>query len=222
MSNRTVVFGVVFLGLLLVFILAVKFSSSYYLKHPSSSDVSVTSPTVETARIQTKASVVQLNEPGGFTMVGIMAAYEPKSRSFWWRPMAMIAEPSQLESLYERCKFAKDGGGVVSFCVMGNNVTILTTKDSSDSLEQGLQKAETALRENPSLMNGYSGPRDMAFDLRQKTGIDMNTPEGVRPTVVQSVTNSGSGFLVAVSCGCGDGELTLNRNYDFVNFKKKS
>ncbi len=221
MSARAVAASGAVLVLLLILGLAVKFSS-VYVKDSSNSDDSTSSPKTEASQIQTKASVVKMEEPGGFTMVGIMAAYEPKLRSFWWRPTPMIAEAGMLESLYQRCKFVMDGVRVVSFCVLGNHVTVLTTQEYSNSLEQGLQKAEAALHANPGLMNGFAGPHDMSFDLQHKSGIDMSTPVGAPPTVVQSVTMTGGGFLLSVSCSCGDGELTLNRNYDFVDFKKKS
>ncbi len=48
--------------------------------------------------IQTKAIVFDLADPDGTTSVGIMAAFDPLSHSFWWRPVPMIAAPEMLES----------------------------------------------------------------------------------------------------------------------------
>lgn len=173
------------------------------------------------AQIQTKAVVLKHAEPDGFTMIGIMGAYGPQSRSFWWAATPMIAEPGMLESLYERCKFAMNGGRVVSFCVLGNAVTTSTAQEYAGSLEQGLTKAQQTLQDNQNLMAVSAGARGVAFDLKEKSGVDMNTPPGVRPTLVRSVTSTESEFLVDVACGCGDAALTLDRNYDFVSLKKK-
>jgi hypothetical protein len=97
----------------------------------SASDASATS----SADIQTKARVFDLAEPNGTTSVGIMAAYEPNSHAFWWRPVPFIAEPSMLERYFERCKFQMDSDRLVNICVRGNEVVVTTTNDYARSLD---------------------------------------------------------------------------------------
>ena len=170
--------------------------------------------------IQTKAIVFDLADPDGTTSVGIMAAFDPLSHSFWWRPVPMIAAPEMLESYFDRCKFERDGVFVVNLCVRGNEVVVTTTADHAASLENGLQDAQEKLKREPGLLMGYQGPHDIGFDLQHKAGVDMNTPEGVPPTVVRSAESTGSGWRVEVTCGCGDALVLLNRYYDFIGFKR--
>ncbi len=125
-----------------------------------------------------------------------------------------------LERYFERCKFERDGVFVVNFCVRGNEVVVTTTADHAASLENGLQDAQEKLKREPGLLMGYQGPHDIGFDLQHKAGVDMNTPEGVPPTVVRSAESTGSGWRVEVTCGCGDALILLNRYYDFIGFKR--
>lgn len=175
------------------------------------------------AAIQTKAVVLNVSDPGGsgWTSVGVMTAYAPSTRSFWWRPVRMIAEPEMLERYFERCKFELGGDFVVNFCVRGNEVVTTTTNEWATSLQQGLEKTQEKLRQDPGLVMGYRGPRDISFDLQHKAGADMNTLEGVAPTVVRSAKYVGSGWRLDVTCGCGNAMILLNRDYDFIDFKRE-
>jgi len=171
--------------------------------------------------IQSKASIFDLTEPDGSTRVGIMAAYDPGSHAFWWRPVPFIAEPSMLERYFERCKFQMDGAHLLNFCVRGNEVVVTTTNDYSQSLDQGLHDAQSRLQGNRNLLMTFRGPRDTGFSLQQRAGVDMNTAEGVPPTVVRSVRRITSGWELDVTCGCGNALITLNDNYDFVSLKRE-
>ena len=172
------------------------------------------------AGIQSKARVFDLAERDGFTKVGIMAAYEPTSRAFWWRPTPMIAEPNMLERYFERCKFQMDGTRLLNFCVRGNEVVVTGTNDYAQSLEQGLSDAQSRLQVQPDLVMTYHGPRDVGIDLKQKAGVDTNTGEGVPPTVVRSVRKTDAGWELDVTCGCGNSLITLNNNFEFAGFKR--
>jgi len=173
------------------------------------------------AGIESKARVFDLNNSSGFTKVGIMSAYDPETRSFWWRPTPFIASPSDLERFFTGCKFQMVGRRVVNFCVRGNEVVINTTSNYADSIEHGLDDAQARLKRDPGLVMGYTEPRDRAFDLKVKAGVDMNTPDGVRPTMVRSVRKVGDLWEVDVTCGCGDAIITLNRDLDFIGFKRQ-
>ena len=97
---------------------------------------------------------------------------------------------------------------------------VFDSADHAASLENGLQDAREKLKREPGLLMGYQGPHDIGFDLQHKAGVDMNTPAGVPPTVVRSAENTGSGWRVEVTCGCGDALILLNRYYDFIGFKR--
>jgi hypothetical protein len=178
------------------------------------------SSATSSGEIQSKATVFDLSEPDGFTKVGIMAAYHTGSHSLWWRPVPFIAEPSMLESYFEPCKFAMAGERLLNFCVRGNEVVVSTTGDYSRSLDQGLADAQTRLQTSPGLLMSYHGPGDTGFNLQQKAGVDMNTAEGIPPTVVRSVRKTAAGWQLDVTCGCGNALITLNDNFDFVGFKR--
>jgi hypothetical protein len=173
-----------------------------------------------TAEIQSKARVFQLTDPNGFTTVGIMAAYDPTSHAFWWRPTPFIAHPSLLERYFERCKFQMDGQRLLNLCVRGNEVVVTTTNEYARSLDQGLDEAQSRLQSSPGLLMSYHGPRDNGFSLQQKAGVDMNTAEGVPPTVIQAVHKTAAGWELDVSCGCGNALITLTDNFDFVALKR--
>jgi hypothetical protein len=172
-------------------------------------------------KIQSKARVFDLTEPdNGFTKVGIMAAFDPKTQSFWWRPTPMIAEASMLERYFERCKFQRISDRVVSFCVRGNELVINHTHDSASSIDQGLDMAQSKLQKDPGLLMTYQEPLDRLFNLKAKAGVDMNTGEGVAPTSVRSVRKVGPGWELDVTCGCGDAVITLSNDLDFISFKR--
>jgi hypothetical protein len=170
--------------------------------------------------IQSKARVFDLPDPHGFTTVGIMAAYEPKSHALWWRPVPFIAEPSMLERYFERCKFQMDGNRLLNFCVRGNEVVVTTSIEYAQSLDQGLESAQLQLQRNPGVVMSYRGPSDSGFNLQQKAGVDMNTPVGVPPTVVRSVRKTASGWELDVTCSCGNALISLNNNLDFAGIQR--
>ncbi len=170
--------------------------------------------------IQSKARVFDLTDSSGFTKVGIMSAYDPETRSFWWRPTPFIASPDLLESYFERCKFHVVGKRVVSFCVRGNEVVINHTSVYADSIDHGLDDAQAKLQRTPGLLMDYHEARDHSFDLQRKAGVDMNTPAGVPPTVVRSVRRAGDLWELDVTCGCGDAIIILNKDLDFIGFKR--
>lgn len=182
--------------------------------HPS-----VTASSVP-VRIQRKARVFDLADLHGSTKVGIMAAYDPKSHAFWWRPAPFIAEPNMLERYFERCQFLGDDNQLLNFCVRGNDVVVTTTSDFAPSLDQGLDAAQARLQSNPGLLMGYRGPRDGGFNLQKKAGVDMNTAVGVPPTVVRSVAKTPTGWDLNVTCACGDAVISLDKNYDFLDLKR--
>jgi hypothetical protein len=132
----------------------------------------------------------------------------------------MIAEPSMLERYFERCQFLMDGDRLVNICVRGNEVVVSTTLDYARSLDQGLADAQTRLQASPGLLMSYRGPRDSSFNLQQKAGVDMNTGEGVPPTVVRSVHKTSAGWDLDVTCGCGNAKISLDSNFDFVGLKR--
>ncbi len=171
--------------------------------------------------IQSKARVFDLTEPdNSFTKVGIMAAFDPQTQSFWWRPTPMIAEASMLERYFERCKFQRISDRVVSFCVRGNEVVINHTHDSASSIDQGLDMAQSRLEKDPNLLMTYQEPLDRLFNLKAKAGVDMNTGEGVAPTSVRSVRKVGPGWELDVTCSCGNAVITLSNDLDFIGFKR--
>lgn len=171
--------------------------------------------------IQSKARVFDLPDPrGGSTLVGIMAAYEPNSHAFWWRAVPFIAEPGMLERYLERCKFQMAGDKLLNFCVRGNEVVVTTTSEYAQSLDQGLEGVQSRLQTSPGLLMNYRGPRDTGFNLQQKARVDMNTAEGVPPTVVRSLHKTASGWELDVTCGCGNALITVNDNFDFVAIKR--
>jgi hypothetical protein len=170
--------------------------------------------------IQSKARVFQLRDANGLTTVGVMASYDPASHAFWWRPVPFIAEPSMLQRYFERCKFQRDGQHLLNLCVRGNEVVVATTNESARSLEEGLDQAQSRLQASPGLLMSYRGPRDSGFNLQQRAGIDMSTPVGVPPTVIQSVRKTTAGWELDVTCGCGNALITLNDNFDFAGLKR--
>ena len=188
--------------------------------HSASHTLAAANSYVKSEDIQTKARVFDLQDTNGFTAVGIMGAYESNSHAFWWRPTPMIGDPSMLERYYARCKFLMDDTHLVNICVRGNEVVVSSTTDYSRSLEEGLVEAQARLLANPGLIMGYRGPHDSSFNLQQKAGVDMNTPEGVPPTVVRSVRKLSTGWEIDVTCGCGNARITLNNNFDFVALRR--
>jgi hypothetical protein len=223
MSTRLTAFFVAFA----VFAAMLGFIAYPVLSKPtlSSSGPSVRTPASSSrVGIQSKARVFDLADPRGLTKngstkVGIMAAYDPKSHAFWWRPAPFIAESSMLERYFERCQFLPDGNQLLNFCVRENDVVVTTTSDFAQSLDQGLDAAQAQLQSNPGLLLGYRGPRDGGFNLQKKAGVDMNTAVGVPPTVVRSVTKTPTGWDLNVSCGCGDAVISLDKNYDFLDLR---
>jgi hypothetical protein len=186
---------------------------------PPSPSASLTSA-ASSEEIQSKAAVFDLPDPSSFTRVGIMGAYDPKSHAFWWRSVPFIAEPSMLEAYFERCKFLMAGERLLNVCVRGNEVVVTTTGDYAQSLDQGLAGAQSRLRTTPDLLMSYRGPRDTGFNLQQKAGVDMNTAEGVPPTVVRSVRKTAEGWELNVTCGCGDALISVDNNFDFIGLKR--
>jgi hypothetical protein len=182
----------------------------------SSAAISTTAST----GIQSKARVFDLNERDSFTQVGIMGAYDPGSHAFWWRPTSMIGDPSMLERFFERCKFQALGTRLLNFCVRGNEVVVTATSEYAHSLEQGLDEAESQVTTNPVLLMTYHNSRDITFNLRQKAGVDMNTPAGVPPAALRSVRKTPAGWELDVTCGCGNALIALNDNFDFVSLSR--
>jgi hypothetical protein len=214
---RLISFFIVFcvIALMLAF---VALSGTYFVSKPGAS--AATASGARNEDIQSKAKVFDLSERDGFTSVGIMAAYEPNSHAFWWRPTPMIAQPSMLERYFERCKFLMDSDRLLNICVRGNEVVVSTTLDYARSLDQGLADAQSRLQASPGLLMTFRGPRDSGFNLQQKAGVDMNTPEGVPPTVVRSVKKTSAGWDLDVSCGCGNALISLNKDFDFIALKR--
>ena len=213
---RLISFFIVFcvIALMLAFI---ALSGTYFVSKPGSSAAAASTGS---GKIESKARVFDLTERDGFTSVGIMAAYEPSSHAFWWRPTPMIAEPSMLERYFERCRFLMDGDRLLNICVRGNEVVVSTTSDFAPSLEQGLANAQSRVQASPGLVMSYRGPRDSSFNLQQKAGVDMNTGEGVPPTVVRAVHKTPAGWDLDVTCGCGNALISLNSNFDFIGLKR--
>ena len=189
-------------------------------KASASGSSSAASVATSSREIQSKAVVFDLSDPNGSTSVGIMAAYEPAPHAFWWRPTPFIAEPGMLERFFERCKFVMDGNALLNICVRGNEVVVTTTADSAQGLDQGLANAQSQLQNTPGLLMAYRGPRDHSFNLQQRAGVDMNTAEGVPPTVVRSVRRTAAGWDLDVTCGCGDALISVNNNFDFVALRR--
>jgi hypothetical protein len=190
------------------------------LWHSTSHTLASATSYLKSEDIQTKAKVFDFQDANGYTSIGIMGAYESNSRAFWWRPTPMIGDPKMLEAFYARCKFQMDGERLLNICVRGNEVVITSTSDYARSLEDGLAQAQAKLQANPGLSMGYRGPRDGGFNLQQKAGVDLNTPEGVPPTVVRSVQKLSNGWELDVTCGCGNARITLNNNFDFVGLRR--
>ena len=171
--------------------------------------------------IQTKAIALKLGDEQSFDMVGVMAAYEPKSRSFWWRPQPMIADGSMLESYYQaHCKFFMDGSRVGGACLRGPDMVMFTTDVYADSLDAGLEKVEHDLKENPNLVGEYKGPHDNLVNFKS-WGQDFTTPQGTPPASIRSVKYTGSGYVVEIACSCGDAVIQLNRDRFMYDLKKK-
>jgi hypothetical protein len=188
--------------------------------HTTSGMFASASSDVKPGEIQTGARVFDLQERDGFTKIGIMAAYEPNTRAFWWRPTPMIGDPKMLERFYERCKFQMDGANLWNICVRGNEVVITGTAEYARGLDQGLSDAQSRMQSNPGLVMSYRSPHDTIFNLQQKAGVDMNTPEGVPPTVVRSLRKIAGGWELDVTCGCGNALIYLDSNFDFVRLRR--
>ncbi len=177
--------------------------------------VSAAQPTAAEPVIQTKSVVVEASDNASSVVVGIMAGYNPSSRSFWWRATPMIAEPSMLDAYYEaHCKFFLMGTQVANMCVRGPDLLTSTTYEHADSLDAGLEKVQKVVKEGGAVE--YKGPHDALVDLKAQ-GQDLTTPEGTPPASITSIKPDGIGYQVEVACACGDRTIFLNR--DFMSYK---
>ncbi len=167
------------------------------------------------ASIQTKAVVVEAGDNAAGVVMGIMAAYNPKSRSFWWRATPMISEPSMLDTYYQaHCKFFMDGVQVANICLRGPDMVTLTTSEHADSLSAGLEKVQATAKQGGAVE--YKGPRDALVDLKAQ-GEDLSTPAGTPVASITSIKRDSTGYQVEVACACGDRTIFLNR--DFMSYK---